>query len=122
MAAARTYTTPSGTTVTVGRDAPGNHALTRSSDPRDFWLHAESFAGSHVVVNGSASTNDLAFAAALAVYFSKARTRGKTPVTVARIADVTTRKDGSATVAAARRVVGNPMICRADPANARVLF
>lgn len=119
MTTPRHFSAPSGITISVGRNAAGNHALTVASDPGDFWLHAESFPGSHVVINAAATIADLAFAAALAVYFSKARTRGKTPVTVARIEDVKTQKNGAATVAAARRVVGNPMM--ANPAVQAVL-
>jgi predicted ribosome quality control (RQC) complex YloA/Tae2 family protein len=109
MTTPRHFSAPSGITISVGRNAAGNHALTVSSEPGDWWLHAESFPGSHVVLSAAASVADLAFAAALAVYFSKARTRGKTPVTVARIADVKTQKNGAATIVAAKRLVGNPM-------------
>lgn len=81
--------------VLVGRSAADNDELTfRVARPRDLWLHAAGYAGSHVVVRVPEHAADvpravLESAAALAAWHSKARTaRGKVEVHVCRAADV----------------------------------
>jgi len=81
--------------VLVGKGAKDNdHLTTRLADPRDLWLHAAGYAGSHVVVR---NPDDLAElppevvrrAAELAVWHSKARgAGGKVEVHVCRAGDV----------------------------------
>lgn len=81
--------------ILVGRSARDNDELTfRVAEPRDFWLHAAGYAGSHVVVRNPDGLAELPRhvlerAAALAAWRSKARNaRGKVPVHVCRAADV----------------------------------
>lgn len=80
--------------VLVGKGARDNDRLTfRVARPRDWWLHAAGFAGSHVVVrvdeDGEAPRSVLERAAQLAVYHSKARDAGgKVAVHVCRAGDV----------------------------------
>lgn len=80
--------------ILVGKGARDNDHLTfKVARPRDYWLHASGFAGSHVVVrvdeDGEAPRHVLEHAAALAAYHSKARDAGgKVIVHVCRAADV----------------------------------
>jgi predicted ribosome quality control (RQC) complex YloA/Tae2 family protein len=81
--------------VLVGRSARDNDELTfRIARPRDLWLHAAGYAGSHVVVRVPESGDDVPRAvidraAALAAWHSKARNaRGKVEVHVCRAADI----------------------------------
>lgn len=72
----------------IGRSASDNDALTlRHARPFDLWLHARDVAGSHVVVRKPNRTFVVPQpaqerAAALAAWFSKARTQTLAPVTV----------------------------------------
>jgi predicted ribosome quality control (RQC) complex YloA/Tae2 family protein len=81
--------------ILVGKSARDNDELTfRIAEPRDFWLHAAGYAGSHVVVRNPEALpelprNVLDQAAELAAWHSKARNaRGKVEVHVCRAADV----------------------------------
>lgn len=81
--------------ILIGKAARDNDRLTfRVAQPRDFWMHAAGYAGSHVVVKNpenrsSLPRNVLEFAAQLAAYHSKAReARGKIEVHVCRAGDV----------------------------------
>ena len=81
--------------VLVGKAARDNDHLTfRVAQPRDFWMHAAGYAGSHVVVRnpenlGTLPREVLEFAAQLAAYHSKAReARGKIDIHLCRAADV----------------------------------
>lgn len=80
--------------ILVGKGARDNDRLTfRVAGPRDWWLHAAGYAGSHVVVrvdeNGEVPRSVLERAAQLAVYHSKARDAGgKVAVHVCRAGDV----------------------------------
>ena len=80
--------------ILVGKGARDNDRLTfRVARPRDWWLHAAGYAGSHVVVrvdeSGGAPRSVLERAAQLAVYHSKARDAGgKVAVHVCRAGDV----------------------------------
>jgi predicted ribosome quality control (RQC) complex YloA/Tae2 family protein len=83
--------------ILVGRGARENDELTfRIARPADLWLHANGFAGSHVLVRaaGEAPTatvprHVVERAAELAAYHSKARNaRGKVAVSVCRAADI----------------------------------
>ncbi len=81
--------------VLVGKGAKDNDRLTtRIAEPRDFWLHAAGYAGSHVVIR---NPDDLAElppevvhrAAEWAVWHSKARNAGgKVEVHLCRAGDV----------------------------------
>jgi predicted ribosome quality control (RQC) complex YloA/Tae2 family protein len=79
--------------VLVGRSARANDELTfRVARPRDVWMHAAGYAGSHVVVRvgdefADVPGNVIERAAALAAWHSKARhARGKIDVHVCRVA------------------------------------
>lgn len=81
--------------ILVGRSARDNDRLSlRTAGPRDLWLHAHGFAGSHVVVCHPEGTGDvprhvIERAAELAAWHSKARgARGKVSVHLCRAADV----------------------------------
>jgi len=85
--------------ILVGRSAKENDELTfRVARPRDLWLHASGYAGSHVVVRlpdgeSDAPKHVIERAAELAAWHSKAReARGKVAVHVCRAADVRKRK------------------------------
>jgi predicted ribosome quality control (RQC) complex YloA/Tae2 family protein len=78
----RTYRTSGGLEVRVGRGSGDNDRLTFGhSRPEDIWLHARSVPGSHVILRWANAEHapparDLAEAAGLAAWFSKARTSG----------------------------------------------
>ncbi|MEX0892568.1 MAG: NFACT RNA binding domain-containing protein [Gemmatimonadota bacterium] len=81
--------------ILVGRSARDNDRLSlREARPRDLWIHAHGFAGSHVVVRHPEGTDEvprevMQRAAELAAWHSKARgARGKISVHVCRAADV----------------------------------
>ena len=80
--------------ILVGKGARDNDELTfRVAQPRDLWLHASGYAGSHVIVRAPEGADVprevVECAAQLAAYHSKARdARGKIDVHLCRAADV----------------------------------
>ena len=72
--------------VFVGKDSKNNDLLTtRFAKQNDFWFHARSVSGSHVVLRventkEAIPKNILKNVAALAAYHSKAKTAGTVPV------------------------------------------
>lgn len=81
--------------VLAGKGARTNDRLTLEiAEPRDLWLHAAGYAGSHVVVRNPDELSDLPAdvvqrAAELAAWHSKARhAGGKVEVHVCRAGDV----------------------------------
>jgi len=82
----RRFTLPGGWIVLVGRSNRENDALTHGmARPEDIWLHARGVAGSHVVLRRGGRKDPpgkrvIEQAAAIAAYFSKARTSGMAPV------------------------------------------
>jgi len=81
--------------ILVGKGARDNDRLTTGvAEPRDFWLHAAGYAGSHVVVRNPDELAELPRdvaqrAAELAAWHSKGRgARGKVEVHLCRAADV----------------------------------
>ena len=85
--------------ILVGKGASENDVLSfQVAEPRDFWLHAAGYAGSHVVIRNPDLLDDppagiLAQAARLAAWHSKARgSRGKVEIHWCRAADL--RKPG----------------------------
>lgn len=98
----RTYTVE-GFEVLVGKGDAENDALTFGvADGADTWMHVAGAPGSHVVVRNPERLPELPrgvleAAAALAAWHSKARaSRGKVEVHVARVADVSKRRDAPA--------------------------
>lgn len=72
----RSFLSPDGLQVLVGRNARQNDALTfERAKGDDLWLHVRGRAGAHVVIlaNGEIPERTLEFAAALAAYYSQAR-------------------------------------------------
>lgn len=88
------YTSADGVEIRVGRRAADNDELScdpAHRDAADWWLHAAGCPGSHVVIRTHADDvpkETLADAAALAAKNSKARQRGKAPVTLCRCRQV----------------------------------
>lgn len=81
------YTSPSGFTVWVGRNAKENDLLTRLAHSEDLWFHAQGVPGSHVILKAEGKNpplEDLLFAAQLAAYHSKARGERQVAVDYAR--------------------------------------
>lgn len=89
--------------ILVGKGARENDHLTfRVARPRDLWLHAAGYAGSHVVVKLPEGVDDapravIERAAELAAWHSKAReARGKVAVHLCRAGDVRKRRGAPA--------------------------
>jgi predicted ribosome quality control (RQC) complex YloA/Tae2 family protein len=89
--------------ILVGKGARDNDELTlRIARPRDLWLHAAGYAGSHVVVKLPEGVDDapravIERAAELAAWHSKAReARGKIAVHLCRAGDVRKRRGAPA--------------------------
>jgi len=103
----REFRTPSGRLILVGKSAQGNDFLLRRKARKgDLWFHVKGMPGSHVLLpereKEPASSEDMEYAAGLAVEHSKARGGGKVEVMVADVADVTRPKGalpGQVTVA-----------------------
>jgi predicted ribosome quality control (RQC) complex YloA/Tae2 family protein len=70
--------TPEGCLILIGRNSEQNHKLiTKFSGPRDLWLHARGKAGGHVIIRTDGRPvpeTVIERAAALAAYYSTART------------------------------------------------
>lgn len=76
---------PSGTEIWVGRNNNQNEALSfKAANDYDLWLHTQEIPGSHVLLRlepgAQASDEDLAFAANIAAWFSRARQSEQVPV------------------------------------------
>jgi len=82
----RRYIISDGWTVLVGRSAKENEILThRYASPHDLWFHARQAQGSHVILKKGktkrqVSKQAILEAAAIAAYYSKARTSKNVPV------------------------------------------
>jgi predicted ribosome quality control (RQC) complex YloA/Tae2 family protein len=86
------FRTASGSRIRVGRSPAENAELTfRVARPNDLWFHARNTPGAHVILarddRDTAPAQDIASAAALAAYHSKARSSGSVAV------DYTARKN-----------------------------
>jgi predicted ribosome quality control (RQC) complex YloA/Tae2 family protein len=82
----RRFELPGGWIVLVGRSNQENDTLThRIARPEDLWFHARGVAGSHVVLRRAGRKDapgkrTIEQAAAIAAYYSKARTSRMAPV------------------------------------------
>jgi len=82
----RSYTSPGGFEVLVGRNAKENDLLTfKVAQPKDLWFHCRGEEGAHVVLRTggrpqSVQKSDLVFAAALAAAFSREKHSALAPV------------------------------------------
>jgi predicted ribosome quality control (RQC) complex YloA/Tae2 family protein len=89
----RELRTPSNRQVFVGRSGKGNDFLVRRKSRKgDMWFHVKGMPGAHVLLpergKEPASVEEMEFAAALAVHFSKAQGGSKVEVMVADVADL----------------------------------
>ncbi len=89
----RTFRTRSGREVLVGRSGKGNDQMLRKKAHKgDLWFHVKGVAGAHVLLpqrgKEPPDPDDVEFAAALAVQFSKAKGKGRVEVIVADVKDV----------------------------------
>ncbi|MEE9392888.1 MAG: NFACT RNA binding domain-containing protein [Planctomycetota bacterium] len=83
----KTYQSKDGLDIWVGRGARDNDELTfRCARGNEWWLHAQDYAGSHVVVKteGELPEQSLLDAATLAVLYSKAGKAGRQAVSYTR--------------------------------------
>jgi len=86
----RRFESPGGHVILVGRNNKQNDVLSlKVANPKDLWMHVRGLPGSHVVLRiepgqGEPGEGDVAAAAALAAWFSKARQSGKADVIVTR--------------------------------------
>jgi predicted ribosome quality control (RQC) complex YloA/Tae2 family protein len=82
----RMFTSTDGASILVGRTGRANDRLTfKIAGPEDFWLHAQGHPGAHVVIRNprrltQPSTAALEEAAALAAWYSGARSEGQVDV------------------------------------------
>ena len=88
-----TYELPGGWAVLAGAtDADNDYLSTELAQPDDWWFHADSVPGSHVLLrakpNTEPSRETLRQAAAVALYHSKARNAGLAPVHCTRARNV----------------------------------
>jgi predicted ribosome quality control (RQC) complex YloA/Tae2 family protein len=79
------YRTPSGIEIWVGRNNNQNEALSfKAANDYDLWFHTQEIPGSHVLLRlapgAQASDEDLAWAANIAAWFSRARQSEQVPV------------------------------------------
>lgn len=79
------FQTPGGIEVWVGRNNSQNEALSfKAANDYDLWLHTQEIPGSHVLLRlepgVNASDDDLAWAANIAAWFSRARQSDQVPV------------------------------------------
>ncbi len=93
----RSLHSPSGKLVLIGKSGKGNEFLTRKQAHKgDLWLHVKDFAGAHVILKQERgelpSVEDIAFAAGMAVHYSKARDKGKIEVMIADVNDLGRKK------------------------------
>jgi predicted ribosome quality control (RQC) complex YloA/Tae2 family protein len=85
---------PGGWVVLAGRtDAANDRLSLKLARPNDWWFHVRGMPGSHVVLRAregeEPSRDTLKQAAAVAAYYSKARSGGVTPVSCTRARFVT---------------------------------
>lgn len=87
------YELPGGWTVLAGAtDADNDYLSTQLAEDDDWWFHADSVPGSHVILRAKTdqepSRETLRQAAAVALYHSKARHAGLAPVHCTRARNV----------------------------------
>jgi len=89
------YTSQDGVIIRVGQSAKENDALTNSSDPKCWWMHASGYPGAHVVVcyDGDQLPKEVKRdAAVLAIHHSKTPVSKMSWVDMTRIENVTSLK------------------------------
>ena len=89
------YTSQDGVIIRVGQSAKENDALTNSSDPKCWWMHASGYPGAHVVVcyDGDQLPKEVKRdAAVLTIHHSKTLVSKMSWVDMTRIENVTSLK------------------------------
>jgi len=89
------YTSQDGVIIRVGQSAKENDALTNSSDPKCWWMHASGYPGAHVVVcyDGDQLPKEVKRdAAVLTIHHSKTPVSKMSWVDMTRIENVTSLK------------------------------
>lgn len=86
------YVSPSGFEILVGRNNRENDELTlKLADKQDLWFHTKNIPGSHVILRTGgedATADDIYFTAAIAAWYSKARSSGQVPVDYVKVRHV----------------------------------
>ena len=92
----RRFRSVSGLEIIVGRSDEENDALVRWAGRNDYWLHAQGVGGSHVILKSPGKQapdhRSVEQAAAIAAYYSKAKTSAVVPVAVTLVKYVIKRK------------------------------
>ena len=92
----RRLRSPSGLEIIVGRNDHENDELVRWAGKNDIWLHAQGVGGSHVVLRSPGRQNpdhqSIELAAAVAAYYSKAKTSSVVPVVWTHVKHVVKHK------------------------------
>ena len=92
----RRFRSVSGLEIIVGRNDRENDELIRWAHKNDFWLHAQNIGGSHVILRSpgrqSPDHKSIELAAAIAAYYSKAKTSAVVPVACTQVKYVVKRK------------------------------
>jgi len=92
----RRFKSVSGLEIIVGRNDRENDELIRWAHKNDFWLHAQNIGGSHVILRSSGKQSfdhkSIELAAAIAAYYSKAKTSAVVPVACTQVKYVVKRK------------------------------
>ena len=92
----RRFRSVSGLEIIVGRNDRENDELVRWAHKNDFWLHAQNIGGSHVILRSpgrqSPDQKSVELAAAIAAYYSKAKTSAVVPVACTQVKYVVKRK------------------------------
>ena len=92
----RRFKSVSGLDIIVGRNDGENDELVRWARKNDFWLHAQNVGGSHVILRSpgkqSPDHKSVELAAAIAAYYSKAKTSSIVPVVCTQVKYVVKRR------------------------------
>jgi len=96
----RRFTSVSGLEIVVGRNDKENDELLRWARKNDLWLHAQGVGGSHVILRRPGNKQEpdrrsIEQAAAIAAYYSKAKTSAVVPVVCTRVKYVVKRRGQS---------------------------
>ena len=89
------YISQDDVTIYIGESAKENDALTNSSDPKCWWMHASGYPGAHVVVcydDDQVPRETKRDAAVLAIHHSKTPSSKMSWVDMTRVENVTSLK------------------------------
>jgi len=92
----RRFKSVSGLDIIVGRNDKENDELVRWARKNDFWLHAQNISGSHVILRSPGKQppdhKSVEQAAAIAAYYSKAKTSAVVPIACTQVKYVVKRR------------------------------